>query len=37
VYRSVADVVDAASLAEVRGYKQAKKAAAKNSAAKAGG
>ena len=37
VYRSVADVVDATSLAEVRGYKQAKKAAAKNSAAKAGG
>jgi uncharacterized HhH-GPD family protein len=29
VHRSVADVVDAASLAQVRGYKQAKKAAAK--------
>jgi uncharacterized HhH-GPD family protein len=29
VHRSVADVVDAASLAQVRGYKQAQKAAAK--------
>jgi hypothetical protein len=28
-YRSVADVTDAASLAKVREYKQAKKAAAK--------
>ncbi|OLT05953.1 Fe-S cluster assembly protein HesB [Pseudonocardia sp. CNS-004] len=36
VHRSVADVVDAASLAQVREYKQAKKAAAK-SGAKAGG
>jgi uncharacterized HhH-GPD family protein len=35
VHRSVADVVDAASLAQVRGYKQAKKAELK--AAKAGG
>jgi len=34
VHRSVADVVDAASLAQVREYKQAKKAAMKNSAAK---
>jgi hypothetical protein len=33
----VADVVDAASLVQVREYKQAKKAAAKSSAAKAGG
>jgi uncharacterized HhH-GPD family protein len=37
VHRSVADVVDAASLAQVREYKQAKKAAAKNGTAKAGG
>jgi uncharacterized HhH-GPD family protein len=37
VHRSVADVVDPASLAQVREYKQAKKAALKNSAAKAGG
>jgi uncharacterized HhH-GPD family protein len=34
VHRSVADVVDAASLGRVREYKQAKKAAAKESAAK---
>jgi uncharacterized HhH-GPD family protein len=32
VHRSVADVVDAASLAQVREYKQAKKAAAKTTA-----
>jgi uncharacterized HhH-GPD family protein len=34
VHRSVADVVDAASLEQVRAYKQAKKAAAKESAAR---
>jgi uncharacterized HhH-GPD family protein len=36
VHRSVADVVDAASLAQVREYKQAKKAAAKSGAKAAG-
>jgi uncharacterized HhH-GPD family protein len=36
VHRSVADVVDAESLVRVRDYKQAKKAAAKESAAKPG-
>jgi uncharacterized HhH-GPD family protein len=36
-HRSVADVVDADSLLKVREYKQAKKAAAKSGAAKAGG
>jgi uncharacterized HhH-GPD family protein len=37
VHRSVADVVDADSLARVREYKQARKAEAKADAAKAGG
>ena len=36
-YRSVADVVDPASLARVREFKQAAKAAAKSAAAPAGG